>query len=159
MPAYPFIDVKLAQTSQLVAEYNRLTGKSIKKFSSRAAGEKQVQVLLDKLTASDQLAVVPKKKPKTKANTKIPADRSEAIRKSWSDKATHDARSQRTQVSVAFNGTKTVYRSTSAAFKALELPMGSHIKFRMALKAEGSKVFEHDGKNYKFTAVSQGEIE
>lgn len=29
-------------TAELVAEYNALTGKSIKKFSSRAAGEKQV---------------------------------------------------------------------------------------------------------------------
>jgi len=30
-------------TAELVAEYNELTGKSIKKFSSRAAGEKQVE--------------------------------------------------------------------------------------------------------------------
>lgn len=158
MPAHPFIDVKLAQTSQLVAEYNRLTGKSIKKFSSRAAGEKQVQALLDKLTTGDKLAVVPKKKPKTAANTKTPADRSEAIRKSWSDRATHDARSTRTHVTVAFNGEKTQYRSVLDAFKKLSLPVGQHIKFRMALKAEGAKVFEHDGKNYKFTAVAQEEI-
>lgn len=159
MPAHPFVEVKLASTAQLVAEYNRLTGKSIKKFSSRAAGEKQVQALIDKLTASDQLAVVPKKKPKTQANTKVPADRSAAISKSWSKRETHDARSSRTQVSVAFNGEKTIHRSTAAAFKALKLPMGSHIKFRMALKAEGSKVFEHEGNSYKFTAVTQKEIE
>lgn len=34
--------IKSMTTPELVAEYNRLTGKSIKKFSSRAAGEKQL---------------------------------------------------------------------------------------------------------------------
>lgn len=34
--------VNTATTKELIAKYNQLTGKSIKKFSSRAAGERQV---------------------------------------------------------------------------------------------------------------------
>lgn len=36
-------DITSMTTAEMVAEYNSLTGKSIKKFSSRAAGEKQLQ--------------------------------------------------------------------------------------------------------------------
>lgn len=43
-------------TAELVAEYNELTGKSIKKFSSRAAGEKQVQNARDEHKGSNKLA-------------------------------------------------------------------------------------------------------
>ena len=38
------------------------------------------------------------------------------------------------------------YKSTAAAFKALGLPMGVHIRFRMKLKAEGSA--EINGKKF-----------
>lgn len=41
-------DVKTASTKDLVAEYNRLTGKSITKFSDRATGEKQVTAALER---------------------------------------------------------------------------------------------------------------
>lgn len=39
-------EIKSASTAALVAEYNRLTGKTIKKFSSRVAGEKQVEAAI-----------------------------------------------------------------------------------------------------------------
>lgn len=42
----PATNVKAMKTTELVALYNRLTKKSIKKFSSRAAGEKQVSAVL-----------------------------------------------------------------------------------------------------------------
>lgn len=157
MASYPFLSVKVATTRQLVQEYNRLTGKSITKFSSRAAGERQVQALIDKLT-KEAPKPLPKKKPKTKANTKTPADRSEAIRKSWADRAVHDARSTRTHVLVAVDGSKTEYRSTLDAFKKLGFPLGSHIKFRMELKAAGKKDFIHGDKTYRFTTATQKEL-
>ena len=155
MPKLPFLTVTTATTAQLVAEYNRLTGKSIKKFSSRAAGEKQVQKLIDALA---EQPVLPKKKPKTAQTTKTPADRSEAIRRTWIDRKVYDARSTRTHVSVRVDGATEVFKSTKAAFLKFGFPLGSHIKFRIALKAEGTKTLEHEGKTYHFTTVAQQEL-
>lgn len=158
-----------ATTAELVAKYNELSGKTIKKFSSRAAGEKQVEALLAKSHHTDTAAkavkgtktvAAPKaakaeKVPRVKKEkvAKVPADRSESIRRSWSNKDTHDARSARHNVTV--NGEE--YRSVSAAFTALKLPMGQHIKFRMELKAEGKKTFEHDGQEYAFKIAAKAE--
>lgn len=50
-------------TAEMVAEYNILTGKSIKKFSSRAAGEKQLAKARE---ANPQPTVVEKTMPKAK---------------------------------------------------------------------------------------------
>jgi len=44
--------VKSATTSELLAVYNKLTGNAVKKFSSRAAGEKQVLAAFKKFEAS-----------------------------------------------------------------------------------------------------------
>lgn len=46
-------DVAKVTTAELVAKYNELTGKSIKKFSSRAAGEKQVLAFLSAKPKAD----------------------------------------------------------------------------------------------------------
>lgn len=156
------------KTSDMVAEYNALTGKSIKKFSSRSAGEKQLEFARakEKLTAS---AVEVKEIPQDgsccpacgaehdqtyendletrlfchRCSTTYYADgriykapaksatRSAGIRKSWSDKNTHDLRSARHHVVV--NGVE--YRSVRAAFTQLGLPLSKHIKFRAQLKA------------------------
>lgn len=159
-------DVKTAKTPELVAEYNRLSGKAIKKFSSRAAGEKQVAALLVKNPQNDgfvkpksalaKTAEIMDKVAKPKVE-KAPADRSAAIRRSWSVLATHNARSARHNVEVYQEGHKAetlqCYRSTLAAFNALKLPVGQHIRFRMALKADGKKVFEHEGTKYHFILV------
>lgn len=155
MPKLPFLTVASATTAQLVAEYNRLTGKSIKKFSSRAAGEKQVQKLIDALV---EKPVLPKKKPKTARNMKTPADRSEAIRRTWIERDVYEARSSRTRVSVRVDDAVETFKSTKAAFVKYGFPLGSHIKFRMALKAEGRKDYVWEGKTYQFTVVSQQEI-
>lgn len=43
-------------TAEMVAEYNALTGKSIKKFSSRAAGEKQLAKVRSEVSSTSQVA-------------------------------------------------------------------------------------------------------
>lgn len=43
-------------TTEMVAEYNALTGKSIKKFSSRAAGEKQLAKVRSEVSSTSQAA-------------------------------------------------------------------------------------------------------
>lgn len=171
-------DVKKATTSELVAEYNRLSGKSIKKFSSRAAGEKQVSALIAKAPKALLRQALPAKAEAKPAATKpaeapraakskedkVPANRSESIRRSWSVMTTNIARCARHNVEVHEEGRKAEtlqgYRSTLAAFNALKLPTGTVIRFRMALKAAGKNVFEHDGKKHHFAIVSkaQGEL-
>ena len=199
--------------AEMIAEYNALTGKSTKKFSSRAAGERQLaaarandpkqlptateeevnhlfnretnvteehfvpelgishcphcgihlqngyttntaqrydnQPLLDKheymcLGCGEEFG------PLIKGRS---AKRSHAIARSWFDAEVAAKRSRRDHVAV--NGVE--YRSVLAAFKALNLPIGQHIKFRMALKEAGTGVYEHDGKEYEFNLVPKGE--
>lgn len=115
-------------TSQMVAEYNALTGKAITRFSSRAAGERQL---------ARARAVHTTQEKSMETQTKNEA-RSAAVAASWSSEDVRQARSQRNGVLV--DG-KHEYRSVRAAFADLGLPMGSHIKFRMLLKAEGKAVF------------------
>ena len=63
-----------------VAKYNELTGKNIKKFSSRAAGEKQVIAALSKLVEK----VAAPAKAKAAAKVEQPKkDHSAAIAASW----------------------------------------------------------------------------
>ena len=76
--------------------------------------------------------------------------RSAAIAKSWTDTSVAMARAQRTQVRVVVDGENRRYPSVAKAFSSLGLPMGKHIAFRMALKAEGAKEFGP----YKFTTVA-----
>ena len=63
------MDLKTATTKQLVAEYNRLTGKNIKKFSSRAAGEKQVLAATNKPLSA--VALLPPKAQKVKGARRV----------------------------------------------------------------------------------------
>lgn len=53
-------DIVAADTVVLVATYNALTGKSIKKFSSRAAGERQVEMAMLAAQDNDAHTGVPK---------------------------------------------------------------------------------------------------
>lgn len=166
-------NVQTATTTELVAEYNRLSGKTIKKFSSRAAGEKQVTALLAKIPKSPVSKLLPKSKvdkPVSKAKPprvakekidKAPANRSESIRRSWTVMATHNARSTRHSVEVHEEGRKSEslqsYRSTLAAFRALKIPEGTHIRFRMELKAKGKNVIDHEGTKFHFAVTSKAE--
>ena len=77
--------------------------------------------------------------------------------------STHDARSARHGVEVYEEGRKAEaqsYRSTLAAFRALKLPEGTHIRFRMMLKKAGTNTIEHEGATYHFAimAKAQGEL-
>jgi hypothetical protein len=51
-------EIKSATTTELVEYYNKITGKSIKKFSSRAAGETQVLKLVKESSTANKKAVV-----------------------------------------------------------------------------------------------------
>lgn len=165
-------------TAEMVAEYNALTGKSIKKFSSRAAGEKQLAKVRSEVSSTSQAAadkVVEKKgfdyavdgcpgcgatEDQTAAGLdgtiyKAPAksvNRSKSISESWNNPEVAAKRARRDNVKVSGAG---VFRSVLEAFKSLNLPQSKHIKFRMMLKQVGSGVFEYGGKTYEFTIVEK----
>lgn len=145
-------NVETMSTSELLVEYNKLTGKHVKRFASRASGEKQVLKAREKAIKNAVEPVVPKKATKTKKPKATSGERSKGIAETWKDPKVAKARAQRTHVVVRPHGeTKgTEYRSTHAAFQDLGLPYGQHIRFRMALKAEGKKDFEHGNKLYHF---------
>lgn len=53
---------------------------------------------------------------------------------------------------VIVNGTE--YRSVKQAFEKLKLPLGRHIRFRMALKKAGKLDFEHNDKKTTFKVAA-----
>lgn len=150
------MDIKSMSTAELVAEYNKLTGKSIKKFSSRQAGEQQVanaRVSTDLKNGREHAVEKSSKQPKQpkqpKAN-KPASTAAESIADSWKDKSVAAARSTKNKVKVGGE----VYRSVAAAFEALKLPMSKHIAFRAKLKQQGRATFE----GHTFTVVpAEGE--
>jgi len=106
----------------LVEKYNELTGKKITRFSSLLEGRRRVYEALGVPSCSDIHA--------------------EPIIAEF--QAEHGVAPQTKRTSVTVDGV--TYKSTAAAFKALGLPMGVHIRFRMKLKAEGSA--EINGKKF-----------
>lgn len=146
--------IKDMTTAEMLCEYNVLTGKSVKKFASRAAGEKQLAAARAAEAAAKQPPKEePKKVPLVKAAPNVNPDtgssRGEAIAASWKKESVRAARSVRSRVVV--DGTE--YRSVAAAFQELDLPMKLHVKFRADLKAAGNLPFEIDGKTYEFSVV------
>jgi hypothetical protein len=130
-------------TPEMVAEYNQLTGKSIKKFSDRKTGERQ-------LASARQMA-------ETKALlTGIPAKpKAKAVKSKMATKPVKQPKPKSAEVKEGnFKTRITVdgkpYRSVAIAFSELNLPMSKHIKFRSVLKASGKETFEHDGVKYDF---------
>lgn len=144
------MDIKSMSTAELVAEYNKLTGKSIKKFSSRQAGEQQVanaRVSTDLKNGREHAVEKSSKQPK---QHKAAGNAAEAIADSWKNKGVAAARSTKNKVKVGGE----VYRSVAAAFEALKLPMSKHIAFRAKLKQQGRATFE----GHTFTVVpAEGE--
>lgn len=129
-------------SAEMVAEYNKLTGKNIKKFSSRAAGERQLRnARAEHATEIEQEAAVR-------------AKLSSAVKESWKNPETAAKRAQRNSVTVVGpDGKAQHHRSVLAAFNAHGLPYKDHIRFRMALKASegGKRIYEHEGNAYEFT--------
>ena len=89
-----------------------------------------------------------KKVPKPKKAG--PVDRSAAIAESWRDKKVAAARSMKHKVKTGGE----IYNSVKAAFEALKLPLGQHIKFRGQLKAAPNGA-TFDGR--KFTLVKHAD--
>lgn len=83
--------------------------------------------------------------------------RAEGVSDSWKNPEVAQARKQRNSVMV--NGV--LYRSVTAAFDALDLPMNRHIAFRAKLKKEGVKTFEQgEGlPSYEFTIAPPIKVE
>lgn len=155
----------------LVALYNTTTGKTVKKFSSRKAGEAQTlkaleksEGALEKFAASDvsaqeaapasspkKSAKKPKtpkaKKPKTPKVAKSAADRSKAIAATWNDPKVKKARSKKDRVTS--DGKE--YRSLSTAFKELRVPMDGFLGLRKQFKADGK--LTHEGHTFKVAAA------
>ena len=75
--------------------------------------------------------------------------RSKGISESWNNPDVAAKRAQRHNVKVG----DAVYRSVLEAFKTLHLPVGQHIKFRMALKAAKSLEFKIGDKVFNFSIV------
>lgn len=138
-------DVKEMSTAEMIVEYNLLTKKSIKKFSSREAGEKQlssartVAAFFSGATPATPIASV---KPAKVINTKPSAKPS---KKTVNSEAKH----VKNNVMV---GDKQ-YNSVMRAFEELKLPLQKHIKFRALLKKEKTAIFEHENKKYSFSIV------
>lgn len=70
--------ITTAATAELVAAYNELTGKAIKKFSSRAAGEKQVAAALKEHEAKSKADAKAKKDDKPAKPTAKKAKKADA---------------------------------------------------------------------------------
>lgn len=160
-------------TKDLVALYNKLTDKTISKFSSREAGERQVNAIVKMITKEERAEAIsalgiveqdtvkpaaakaptkvptPAKTPKVKKPTQPAANRSDAIAASWKDPKVAAKRAERTHVKAS----NTVYRSVREAFVALGLPLEKHIKFRMELKQVAEMTFKHEGRAISFKVV------
>lgn len=80
---------------------------------------------------------------------KASTTRSKGISESWNNPDVAAKRAQRHNVKVG----DAVYRSVLEAFKSLHLPVGQHIKFRMALKAAKSLEFKIGDKVFNFSIV------
>lgn len=121
------MDVTAKPTKELVEIYNQKTGKSIKKFATRAEAERKVAALFANETS------------KAKGRT---------IAETWKDPEVAARRKERTNVLC----NDSPYRSVLAAFEANHLPVNQHGKFRRNLKAAGNGKlhFEHNGHIYNF---------
>ena len=142
-------DLSKMSLKELVAFWNENNpDNQIKRFSDRATAERRcatlqddvvTEVILDEDLPSEQRwrDHVQKFRERTKKR------RSHAIADSWNDAQTHDLRCQRSGVEV--DGVE--YGSVAKAFKALDLPMKEHIKFRMMLKDR--KTAQAYGRSWK----------
>ena len=127
-------EIRSASTADLLATYNRLTGESVKRFSTRAAAEKRTAAAIAEFDSKADLKIRGK-------------NLAESISLSWRNPEIAAKRLTRNHVRVG--GAE--YRSVKAAFVSLRLSLAKHIPFRMELKAAGRATFLDDnGKSYTF---------
>lgn len=161
------INPRAATTAELVAFYNAHSNAApVKKFQDRATAERRVTALLAELRFTppthaeyaecrDLAHAIPpnplaERNPERlslpellKRDGSAAAGRGGAIAASWSDPTVKAARSKRDRVVVEGVGE---FRSVKEAFLALGLPLAKHIKFRVALKADGERYYS--GHNF-----------
>ena len=126
------------QMDALVKEYNELTGKNIKRFSSLAAGQER----LDRVRAGVKVKRAPMKK-------RLSEKKSGSVRSSWDDENIAKKRAMRYSVTV--NGV--AYGSMKQAFDALKIVPVNGIVFRKKLFEAGTAVYEHNGEKITLTAT------
>lgn len=136
---------------ELVEEYNRITGKNIKKFANRAAGIKAVEAAAQRAGVAQQEDNTEKKEKLKPGQVHDPVARAAAISASWANPEVHKARC--THHGVKVDGVQ--YRSVAEAFKSLKLSMNKHIAFRKLLKASGKETFE--GHVFEITELPKKE--
>lgn len=129
-----------ASAVELVAAYNaaaaKLGEKPVTRFADRKAAERRTAAMLARLPVAITRAAPS-------------AQRAASIAASWADPAVAAKRAERTCVCA---GGKE-FGSVRKAFVALGLPLGNHIKFRMALKAAGKAVFGSGPERITFSVV------
>lgn len=132
---------------QLAAVYNELADKLGKprtnRMESREAGIRRVRALLALLPPEPVKTKEPepeqdKPKDRTWRETAEAPTHASAAADTWKDEDVRAARAMRHRVEVA--GVE--YRSVSAAFKALRLPLAKHSPFRGALVKAGTLEFQ-----------------
>ncbi len=171
---FHIMDVKKATMKELVEAYNAKASKPVKRFADRLSAEKRVLAMLNgeaapaatevavdtsTTTTQEEATMAAAKKKTTKKNgngkpanaTKKDVTRSQATAASWANKRVAKQRATKNKVTV--DGKE--FNSVLAAFTALKLPVGKHIKFRAELKQSesGSKSFE----GHRFKIVPAGE--
>jgi|9_EtaG_2_1085328.scaffolds.fasta_scaffold10183_2 hypothetical protein len=145
MSRFEYKEVSKMSTAEMVAEYNAIMKKQIKKFSSRANGEKQ----LIKARASKQgdmhwCDMELKRRRNEEEATQARHRVSVAIR-SWQDPEVRAKRAKRHGVVVECpDGVVRYYKSVKVAFEDLGFSLGAHIRFRQKLKDKGEYKF-HTG--------------
>jgi hypothetical protein len=141
-------------TKELLAEFNERTGKKVTKFSTRAAGIRQVEAArsgaLGKRPKAPAEPNTPAAPPTPAQEAKTKKKRAIAQREAWGDRKVAAARSVKHHVAVGDHGE---FRSVADAFMKLKLPMKAHIKFRKELKAAGKLAFEFGDKKFNFKIV------
>jgi hypothetical protein len=129
--------VKELSTADLLGEYNMLTGQNVKRFSSRAEGERRLLKIMQELGAKGaekELAMLPEEENPHKRDAI-----NEKIKISWDNPKVREKRLNRQHIKV--DGT--TYKSVKEAFIKLGMPIGSHIRFRMKLKKAKTLVVEN----------------
>lgn len=136
-------DVEKMTMSQIIEEFAKLTGKTVMKFATRGAAERRL------LKAREEVQPVEAKAPGSIARIK-------KLKMSWRDPEVAAARSVKQRVMAALEDEPMVeYKSVTAAFVALGLPLSRHIKFRGELKKKGKLAFKTSDATYPFAIVKK----
>lgn len=138
-------------SSELVAEHNRLIqlvggvgARTVNKFATKADGVRRVRRLRAQWDVMQQHPDYKPVHPKQQV-------RAAQAQRTWKDPTIRAARIARHPVEV--RGER--YPSVRAAFQALQLPMGRHIVFRVALvnSEKGCATFVVGDEKYDFKLV------